>query len=131
MEEGNIIEKKRRREKRKKRKRKEGRREKKEKKKKKKRKEKKRRRKGGGRAALPLFFRRSADQGIGGVRAPRGRGFSYSGYFMLKGHSMAIEFGPNRRASSGQGRLFFFFFFFLQFGLAGCWPEEVVESGAN
>ena len=84
MEEGNIIEKKRKREKRKKRK----------------RKEKKRRRKGGGRAALPPFFRRSTDQGVGSVHAPRGRGFFYSGYFMLKGHSMATGFGPNHRASS-------------------------------
>ena len=30
----------------------------------------------------------------------RCRVFSYSSYFMLKGHAMAIEFSPNRRASS-------------------------------
>ena len=34
------------------------------------------------------------------ARALRGRVFSYSSYFMLKGHSMAIMFSPNRRASS-------------------------------
>ena len=28
----------------------------------------------------------------------RGRVFFYSSYFMLKGHSMAIAFSPNRRA---------------------------------
>ena len=28
----------------------------------------------------------------------RGRVFFYSSYFMLKGHSMAIGFSPNRRA---------------------------------
>ena len=34
------------------------------------------------------------------VFAPIGRVFSYSSYFMLKNHSMAIGFIPNRRASS-------------------------------
>ena len=34
------------------------------------------------------------------VHASRGRVFSYSSYFMLKGHSMAIGFNPNSRAGS-------------------------------
>ena len=34
------------------------------------------------------------------AQASRGRVFSYSSYFMLKGHSMAIQFRPNRRAGS-------------------------------
>ena len=34
------------------------------------------------------------------THASRGRVFSYSSYFMLKGHSMAIGFNPNRRAGS-------------------------------
>ena len=34
------------------------------------------------------------------IFAPKGRVFSYSSYFMLKGHSMAIGFSPNRRADS-------------------------------
>ena len=34
------------------------------------------------------------------AHASRGRVFSYSSYFMLKGHSMAIGFSPNRRAGS-------------------------------
>ena len=34
------------------------------------------------------------------ARASRGRVFSYSSYFMLKGHSMAIGFSPNRKAGS-------------------------------
>ena len=34
------------------------------------------------------------------VFAPRGRVFSYFSYLMLKGHSMAIGFNPNGRASS-------------------------------
>ena len=34
------------------------------------------------------------------IHASRGRVFSYSSYFMLKGHSLAIGFSPNRRASS-------------------------------
>ena len=77
----------------------------------------------------PSIFRCSADQGVGIVHAPRGRGFSYSGYFMLKGHSMAIGFGPNyclyitifSEVQAEQARLFF-----LQFGLTECWPHKVV-----
>ena len=65
-----------------------------------KRKKRNRRRKGGGLIALPPFFRRSTDQGVGIVHAPRGIGFSYSSYFMLKGHSMAIGFDPNHRVGS-------------------------------
>ena len=34
------------------------------------------------------------------AHASRGRVFSYSSYFMLKGHSMAIGFSPNRRVGS-------------------------------
>ena len=34
------------------------------------------------------------------AHASRGRVFSYSSYFLLKGHSMAIGFSPNRRAGS-------------------------------
>ena len=34
------------------------------------------------------------------IFAPRGRVFSYSSYFMLKGHSMAIGFSPNSKGSS-------------------------------
>ena len=34
------------------------------------------------------------------AHALRGKVFSYSSYFMLKGHSMAIGFKPNRRAGS-------------------------------
>ena len=34
------------------------------------------------------------------THASRGRVFSYSSYFMIKGHSTAIGFSPNRRASS-------------------------------
>ena len=34
------------------------------------------------------------------AHASRGRAFSYSSYFMLKGHSMAIGFNPNRRSGS-------------------------------
>ena len=34
------------------------------------------------------------------AHASRGRVFSYSSYFMLKGHSIAIGFSPNRRAGS-------------------------------
>ena len=53
-------------------------------------------------------FRKSKASGLGSVRelprvithASRGRVFSYSSYFMLKGHSLAIGFSPNRRASS-------------------------------
>ena len=48
----------------------------------------------------PSIFRRSADQGVGIVHTPRGRGFSCSGYFMLKGHSIAIGFDPNYRVGS-------------------------------
>ena len=48
----------------------------------------------------PSIFWCSVDQGVGIVHSPIGRGFSYSGYFMLKGHSMAIGFGPNRRPGS-------------------------------
>ena len=53
----------------------------------------------------PSIFGRSTNQGVGIVHTSRGRGFSYSGYFMLKGHSMAIGFGLNCMAGS------------LQFGL--------------
>ena len=45
----------------------------------------------------PSIFRLLVNQGVGIVHVPRGRGFSYSIYLMLKGHSMAIVFGPNRR----------------------------------
>ena len=53
-------------------------------------------------------FGKSKASGLGSVRelprvithASRGRVFSYSSYFMLKGHSLAIGFSPNRRASS-------------------------------
>ena len=48
----------------------------------------------------PSIFGRSTDQGVGIVYTSRGRGFSYSGYFMLKGHSMAIGFGLNCMAGS-------------------------------
>ena len=34
------------------------------------------------------------------AHASRGKVFSYSSYFMLKGQSMAIGFNPNRRAGS-------------------------------
>ena len=34
------------------------------------------------------------------AQASRGRVFSYYNYFMLKGHSMAIRFSPNRRVGS-------------------------------
>ena len=34
------------------------------------------------------------------AHALRGRVFSYSSYFMLKGHSMAMGFSPNHRAGS-------------------------------
>ena len=48
----------------------------------------------------PSIFWCSVDQGVGIVHSPRGRGFSYSSYFMLKGSSMAIGFGPNHRPGS-------------------------------
>ena len=48
----------------------------------------------------PSTFRRSTDQGVGIVHAPRARGFFYSIYSMLKGHSMAIGFDPNHRVGS-------------------------------
>ena len=54
----------------------------------------------GGPAALPPFFQCFANQGVGSIHAPRGMGFSYSVYFMLTGHSMAIGFGPNHKAGS-------------------------------
>ena len=112
MEEENKTEKKRKGEKRRKRKRKrkegrkektvcgkEGRREKREKKENEE-KGKEEGEKGRRTGCSPSIFRRSADQGVGIVHAPRGRGFSYSGYYMLKGHSMATGFGLNHRASS-------------------------------
>ena len=54
-------------------------------------KERKRRRKQGGLAALPPFFRRSADQGVGIVHAPRDKGFLLLGLFLLKSHLMALD----------------------------------------
>ena len=45
------------------------------------------------------FFQRLADQGAGFVHAPRSRCFLFPWLFLLKGHSMAIRFNPNSRAS--------------------------------
>ena len=48
----------------------------------------------------PSIFRYSADQGIGIVHAPRGRGFLLLWLFLSKGHSMAMGFILNSRAGS-------------------------------
>ena len=51
-------------------------------------------RNGGGSAAPSIFFWRSADQGAGFVHSPRGRGFSYTGSFSLKGHQWPYNSVP-------------------------------------
>ena len=87
VEEDNTTEKERKREKRKKRKRKEGRREKRENEKKGKENEEK----GRMTSCSPSIFRRSANQGVGIVHAPRGRGFLLLGLFLLKSHPMELD----------------------------------------
>ena len=68
----------------------------------KKEKEKERKGRGGEREGdrmLSLHFQRSTNQGVGIVHSSRGRYFLLLSLFLLKGHSMAIRFSPNNRAS--------------------------------
>ena len=63
--------------------------------------EEKGRRKGGGPVAPSIFFRRSTDQGASLVHALRGRGFSYTGSFSLKGHQWPYSSVPTLGLSFG------------------------------
>ena len=52
------------------------------------------RRRGGGSATPSIFFWRLTDQEVGFVHVPRGRGFSYTSSFSLKGHQWPYSSVP-------------------------------------
>ena len=73
------------------------------KKERKKKKEMKEKEEGKGRGLVvpSIFFRRSLNQGAGFVHALRGKGFSYTGSFSLKGHQWPYGSVPTLGLSFG------------------------------